>query len=300
MMRSVRQRISKWRQGHVRRSVVSDEHLPIAPALLGTPLASVRRRIAALAFDVFVVSMISVPWTMIFVAVSIQISSPKLLPNLYRIVQEDLSESEEEALEDEAWADAIRLIAKRRPGLLPKPIHEAIARDDSSEIARVLSEEGLSINFQMSGDTTSYFDFESSTLHIRQDAVFGPFASIGGWFSVFLLYMTLFTWRLRGRSPGKALLGIRVARLDGRPITLGDAFGRTGGYSASLSTLGLGFIEVLWNPNRQTVHDRISGTVVVPGRSVFAVVRDHLKTRLENRRLKNRRLKNYSEDESDA
>ena len=42
-----------------------------------------------------------------------------------------------------------------------------------------------------------------------------------------------------------------------------DAFGRTGGYSASLSTFGFGFLEAFWNPNRQTVHDRISGTVVL-------------------------------------
>ena len=41
------------------------------------------------------------------------------------------------------------------------------------------------------------------------------------------------------------------------------AFGRAGGYSASLSTFGLGFLEALWNPNRQTIHDRISGTVVL-------------------------------------
>ncbi len=76
-------------------------------------------------------------------------------------------------------------------------------------------------------------------------------------------YFALFTWLLKGPAPGKWLLGVRVVRLDGRPLTLWDAFGRTGGYSASLSTLGLGFVEALWNPNRQTMHDRISGTVVV-------------------------------------
>ena len=46
-------------------------------------------------------------------------------------------------------------------------------------------------------------------------------------------------------------------------MTLWDAFGRAGGYTASLSTFGLGFLEALWNPNRQTIHDRISGTVVL-------------------------------------
>lgn len=81
-----------------------------------------------------------------------------------------------------------------------------------------------------------------------------------------MLYFTFFTWIMKGKTPGKWLFGIRVVRLDGKPIGLWDAFGRAGGYSASLSTLGLGFLEAIWHPNRQTVHDRISGTVVIRGR----------------------------------
>jgi len=59
------------------------------------------------------------------------------------------------------------------------------------------------------------------------------------------------------------LLRIRVLRLDNKRLTLWDAFGRAGGYSASVATLGLGFLEALWHPNRQAIHDRIARTVVV-------------------------------------
>ena len=67
----------------------------------------------------------------------------------------------------------------------------------------------------------------------------------------------------RGRSLGKALLGLRIVRLDGRPLTWWNAFCRAGGYSASAATALLGFLEMIWDLNRQTLHDRIAATVVL-------------------------------------
>ena len=43
-------------------------------------------------------------------------------------------------------------------------------------------------------------------------------------------------------EPGKALLRIRVIRLDGGPLRLWDCFSRAGGYGASAATLMLGFL----------------------------------------------------------
>ncbi len=83
---------------------------------------------------------------------------------------------------------------------------------------------------------------------------------------VALAYFALLTWRLRGRTAGRWIFGIRVVKLDGTPLGLWDSFGRAGGYSASFATLGLGFLEAFWHPNRQTVHDRVSSTVVIRGR----------------------------------
>lgn len=42
-----------------------------------------------------------------------------------------------------------------------------------------------------------------------------------------------------------------------------DAFGRFGGYAAGLATGLLGFLQVFWDPNRQALHDRVAGTVVI-------------------------------------
>jgi hypothetical protein len=77
------------------------------------------------------------------------------------------------------------------------------------------------------------------------------------------LYFTAFTALWRGQTPGKRLLGVRVLRLDGKPLTMWGSFERFGGYAAGLVTGLLGFAQVFWDRNRQAIHDKISETVVV-------------------------------------
>jgi len=81
-----------------------------------------------------------------------------------------------------------------------------------------------------------------------------------GWASLYLT-VALSTWN--GRTVGKRLMGVRVLRLDGLPITWWVAFERAGGYAAGFATGLLGFAQVYWDGNRQAIHDRIVGTVVV-------------------------------------
>lgn len=82
------------------------------------------------------------------------------------------------------------------------------------------------------------------------------------------LYFTLFVAWWGGRTPGKWLFGLRVVRLDHRPVSLLGAFERFAGYAAGLATGLLGFLQVFWDPNRQALQDKIVGTVVLvePGR----------------------------------
>ena len=77
------------------------------------------------------------------------------------------------------------------------------------------------------------------------------------------LYFTFFLGWWKGRTPGKRLLGIRVVRLDGRPLGYWVSFERYGGYAASLFTGLEGFARIFWDPNRQALEDRLAGTVVV-------------------------------------
>jgi uncharacterized RDD family membrane protein YckC len=77
------------------------------------------------------------------------------------------------------------------------------------------------------------------------------------------LYTTVMLSWWRGQTLGKRLLRIRVLRLDGGPITWWVAFERAGGYAAGFATGLLGFAQIFWDANRQAIHDRIVGTVVV-------------------------------------
>lgn len=107
------------------------------------------------------------------------------------------------------------------------------------------------------------------------------FEDLGLAFGFGTIYLTVFTAWWKGRTPGKRLLGLRVLQLDGRPLTWWASFERAGGYAAGLATGLLGFAQILWDPNRQAIHDRISATVVVldgrppvPGRWRTAVDAD--------------------------
>ncbi len=81
-----------------------------------------------------------------------------------------------------------------------------------------------------------------------------------GWLG---LYFTGFVGLMRGQTPGKRLLRIRVVRLDGRPMNVWAALERFGGYAASVVTALGGFFQILWDKNRQAMHDKIAETVVV-------------------------------------
>lgn len=91
----------------------------------------------------------------------------------------------------------------------------------------------------------------------------GILDDIGFGFGWAALYMTVLLSVTNGQTVGKKLLGIRVLRLDGQRLNWWMAFERAGGYAAGFATGLLGFAQVFWDANRQAIHDRIVGTVVI-------------------------------------
>jgi len=77
------------------------------------------------------------------------------------------------------------------------------------------------------------------------------------------LYFGLF-FRFRSRTPGKRLLRLKVVDLKGKS-RLGwyQSFERAHGYAASALIASLGFIQVLWDAEGLTMHDRIASTTVI-------------------------------------
>jgi uncharacterized RDD family membrane protein YckC len=69
-------------------------------------------------------------------------------------------------------------------------------------------------------------------------------------------------WALSGQTPGKALLGLRIMRTDGRRMTLSTALLRYLGYWLSALPLFLGFAWILVDDQRRGWHDWVAGTYV--------------------------------------
>ncbi len=89
------------------------------------------------------------------------------------------------------------------------------------------------------------------------------FADLGSGFGWAALYFSAFTAWFGGQTVGKLLFRMRVVKIDGNMMSFWESLGRYGGYSAGLATGLLGFLQVIWDPNRQAIHDKISETVVI-------------------------------------
>jgi uncharacterized RDD family membrane protein YckC len=85
------------------------------------------------------------------------------------------------------------------------------------------------------------------------------------WYSVVavIVYFGLSTYFGRGKTPGKALLRIRVVSLLHARISFWHSLERALGYGASALEGGFGFIQYFVHPNHRTTHDRIAETIVV-------------------------------------
>lgn len=81
-----------------------------------------------------------------------------------------------------------------------------------------------------------------------------------------IIYYVYF-WGARGQTPGKQILGLRVVGRDGGTggIGYGAAFLRWIGYLISAAILFIGFLWIIWDPEKQGWHDKIAGTHVIRG-----------------------------------
>jgi len=70
-------------------------------------------------------------------------------------------------------------------------------------------------------------------------------------------------WKFKGATIGGIIFGLKVVRLDGRPVDWPTAIVRALACFISLIALGLGFIWIAFDPEKQGWHDKIAGTVVV-------------------------------------
>jgi uncharacterized RDD family membrane protein YckC len=81
---------------------------------------------------------------------------------------------------------------------------------------------------------------------------------------VVLALVVLLFWAERQGTPGKLVLGLRIVDVEtGGTPRLSRLLLRYVGYIVAAIPLGLGYLWVIWDRNRQGWHDRMAGTLVV-------------------------------------
>jgi uncharacterized RDD family membrane protein YckC len=98
----------------------------------------------------------------------------------------------------------------------------------------------------------------------------------GDWLTLGLLLLasTITTWLYssilqsssRQATVGQGALGLVITDLDGNRISFARASGRYLATFLTSLTLGIGYLMVIWTKRKQTLQDKIAGTVVTPKR----------------------------------
>ena len=99
-------------------------------------------------------------------------------------------------------------------------------------------------------------------------AILGNSGGEGLGLVISLGYYTYFHGKT-GQTPGDAVMSIRVVDFrngTGAPIGYGRALGRALMSIVSALVFLLGYLWMIWDPEKQTWHDKVVGSVVVPAR----------------------------------
>ncbi len=89
-------------------------------------------------------------------------------------------------------------------------------------------------------------------------AGWGSLAYLVWWFAYYA-----YPWAISGKTPGMALLGIRIVAQDGSPVRSRNACRRVLGQVLCFMTLGIGFLPIVFAKRRRSLADKVAGTAVV-------------------------------------
>ncbi len=85
----------------------------------------------------------------------------------------------------------------------------------------------------------------------------------GGAYPFWVALYCVVMWATKGTTIGGIICGLKLVRLDDRPVDWGVAIVRGLSAFLSLAVVGLGFIWVAFDDERQSWHDKIAGTTLV-------------------------------------
>lgn len=285
---------------------ITPEELNVAPALLGRPLARPWRRLLAMGADlatIGIVSSLSNAWLLAACALGVyehtraQRSAPppwrlavvgglvglmalagvhELVdalgrPSPARTAQEEDEDADPGEVVAAALAEAAPALAPAASAAPPAPLSTFPSASAPVEAAAsaaatitTLQAEVRRLKRQLAREHAAAEEAAAAGHWRERLRRLGLEFGIGyGWA---LVYFTMLPVWWRGQTVGKRLLGLRSVELTGKPMTPLLSFKRFGGYLAGMATGGLGFLQLLWDPNRQALQDKAAHTVVIDER----------------------------------
>ena len=255
------------------RHIITPDAFTVADKLLGLPLASPKRRAAAMGLDLVLIqqltrfdslllglSIVVVLWLLsrskgrktvgksrksIFKLMALALFFYVIVVESWQYIQ--TQEFSIFNTENQTQEITEEVIAESSTEQLELPVAERLLLAEE-EIVALQAEN----NVLKADDDSNIIDLF--------EAMAKKFGYGFGWAGV---YFTLFVFLLKGQTPGKFIFRIRIIQLDGQSLSMWNSFGRYGGYAASVVTGLTGFLQIFWDPNRQGLHDKVASTVVV-------------------------------------
>lgn len=255
-----------------RQAWVSPDDLNVAPALLGLPLAAPKRRALAMAIDLAVIGVLS-PFGNFFLLLSgglaLVLAVPRLSAGLgqrwrklgWVIVMLSGLLGGIAAWDDLRGShgphpDANQTVDKARAGL-----EAAHAASDVEAAVEAAATEALEARVtQLEEELKTARKHRGFNLRQQLHDMADDIGTSFGWA---IVYFSLLPVLWPGQTLGKKLLGLQVRELTDKPMTVLQALKRYGGYAAGMATGGLGFLQLIWDPNRQAIQDKTAHTVVI-------------------------------------
>ena len=245
---------------------VSADTLNVAPDLLGAPLASPLRRLAAIGLDLLMVAVLSGLdgfWL-----------AAALVVFLYQMRTKERTKP---SWWRNAWiwgACGLCLWLAVETGWQAWTARQATPQASSIPAVKAAAQKPEQKPEQSDADRIA--TLEDELAEARKPVPFQWQTTLRKWwestgvgFGWAIVYFSLIPAWLNGQSLGKKLLGLRVVELTGKPLTVRTCFSRYGGYAAGMATGMFGFVQILWDANRQSIQDKVAHTVVLDLRAPY-------------------------------
>ncbi len=236
------------------RTMVTPFAFAVAPDLLGMPLASPSRRLLAFLMDGALIALLSRMGLPVFL-----LAMALLTFQLWRSADEMAGQRWKNLVR---WMLIVIFILWGGAELLQQ------RQSDNVETAPAQTE---TVDSEALSDAEKMAQMEATIAKLKAEenswgifnAMKNALTDVGFEFGWAAIYYSLLTALFNGQTAGKMLLGIRVVQLNAAKLTIWQCFNRYGGYAAGAATGLLGFAQILWDANRQAIHDRIANTVVI-------------------------------------